>query len=107
VGLLQAGVADALSSPRQACWLIATPDFRRRHYPRRGAWLAELLGHCPDPERAFADWMARDDEVARRLAAQAAALSLLCRTIDGATSEEETVAALASHFRLGHLRRPR
>jgi len=100
VGLLPAAVADVLSSRRQACWLIATPAFRRRHYPRRGAWLAEMLGRCPDPERAFAAWMARDDEVARHLAAQAATRSLPCRVIDGAGSEEETAAALARHFRL-------
>jgi hypothetical protein len=106
VGLLPAGVAGALSSPDQACWLIATPGFRRRHYARRGPWLAELLGRCPDPERAFAVWMARDDEVARRLAAQAAALSLPCRTVDGAATEEETVTALARHYHLGRLGRP-
>jgi hypothetical protein len=101
VGLLPARVAAALSAPHQACWLIATPGFRRRHGPRRGAWLPEVLGRCSDPARAIAGWMARDDEVARQLAAQAAALSLPCRVVDGAAGEAETVAALARHFRLG------
>jgi hypothetical protein len=100
VGLLPARIAEVVSAPHQACWLIATAEFRRLHYPRRGAWLTELLGRCPDPERAFAGWMSRDDEVARELAAQAAALSLPCRVIDGASGEEETAAALARHFRL-------
>ncbi len=100
VGLLPSGVAAVLSSPRQACWLLATPDFRRRHYPHRGAWLAEMLGNCPDPERAFAVWMERDDHLARRLAAQAAALALPCMQIDGAATAEATAAALASHFQL-------
>jgi hypothetical protein len=100
VGLLPSRIADALSTPRQACWLIATPQFRRRHQPRREAWPAGPLGRCRDPERAFAGWMARDDEVARQLAAQAAARSLRCRVIDGSSSERQTVAALARHFRL-------
>lgn len=101
VGLLPALVAEALSAPHQACWLIATPQFRRRHGPRRGAWVSDVLGRCSDPERAIAGWMARDDEVARQLAAQAAARSLPCRVVDGAASEAATVAALARHFRLG------
>jgi hypothetical protein len=100
VGLLPAAVAAVISSPHQACWLLATPEFRRRHYPQRGAWLAELLGRCPDPERAFAAGMDRDDHLARRLAAQAAALALPCIEIDGAATVAATAAALAGHFHL-------
>ena len=101
VGLLPASVAGLLAAPRRACWLIATPEFRRRRYPQRGPWLAELLGRCPDPHQAFANWMARDDEIARRLAAEAAALDLPRRLVDGGSSEEETVAALARQLGLG------
>jgi hypothetical protein len=100
VGLLPARVAGLLVDRHQACWLIATPDFRRRHYPQRGPWLAELLGRCPDPQQAFANWMARDDEIARLLAAEAATLALPCRVVDGGGSEEETAAALARQFGL-------
>jgi hypothetical protein len=99
VGLLPARVAAILAAPRRACWLIATPDFRRRHYPQRAA-MAELLGRSPDPQTAFESWMARDDEVARRLEAEAAALALPVLLVDGAASEAETVAALARHLGL-------
>ncbi len=99
VGLLPARVAAVLADPRHACWLIATPDFRRRHYPRRAA-MAELLGRSADPSSAFENWMARDDEVARRLEAEAAALALPILPVNGAVSEAETTAALARQLGL-------
>lgn len=101
VGLLPARVAAVLADPRRACWLIATPAFRRRHYPQRAA-MAELLGRSPDPQAAFENWIARDDEVARRLEAEAAALALPVFQVNGALSEAETVAKLARHLGLGN-----
>lgn len=100
VGLLPTLVVEVLAEPWRACWLIATPDFRRRQYPRRGPWLDELLGRCPDPRQAFDDWMARDDEIAAFLAAEAASLGLAVRTVDGGGTEEGTVRALERLFRL-------
>lgn len=99
VGLLPALVAEHLAGPHQACWLIATPEFRRRHYPRRG--LADLLGGYPDPQLAYESWMARDDEIARQLAAGASALALSHRIVDGNITEEEIASALARQFHLG------
>ena len=98
VGLLPALVAAALAEPHRACWLIATPDFRRRHYRERN--LADLLSRCPDPQRAYEDWMARDDEIAIYLESQAAVHEFPCLVVDGRNTEMETVAALARRFRL-------
>jgi len=98
VGLLPALVGEILTEPHRACWLIATPEFRRRHYPQRG--LARLLAGIPDPQRAYDDWMARDDEIAVYLESQAAVLELPYRKVDGGSTEVETVAALARQFRL-------
>ncbi len=98
VGLLPARVAEILADPHQACWLIATPGFRRRHYPRRGPWVEEMLGRCSDPQQAYADWMARDDEIGAYLESQAAALALPYRVVDDGSTEAEMVAALARQF---------
>jgi len=98
VGLLPALVAEVLDEPHRACWLIATPEFRRRHYPRRG--LADLLGGYPEPQRAYEGWMARDDEIATYLESHAAALAFPCQVVDGSLTETETVAALARKFLL-------
>jgi hypothetical protein len=99
VGLLPARVAAVLADPRHACWLIATPAFRRRHYPQRTA-MAELLGRSPDPQVDFETWMARDDEVARRLEAEAAAHALPIFLVNGTVSKPETAAALARQLGL-------
>ena len=98
VGLLPALVAEVLSEPHQACWLIATPEFRRRHYPQRD--VAGLLVRCPDPKRAYETWMARDDEIAAYLESKAAALALPVQVIDGSRTEVETVEILARELRL-------
>jgi hypothetical protein len=98
VGLLPARVAEVLADPHRACWLIATPGFRRQRYPQRGPWVAEMLGRCPDPQSAYDRWMARDDEIALYLESKAAALALPCRMVDGSSTQEETVAALARQF---------
>jgi hypothetical protein len=98
VGLLPSCVAEVLTDPHQSCWLIATPIFRRLHYPRRGPWVVEMLDRCPDPQSAYDGWMARDDEIAIYLESQAAALALPCRMVDGGNTKAETVAALARQF---------
>lgn len=100
VGLLPARVAEVLTDPHQACWLIANPGFRRLHYPRRGPWVTEMLDRCPDPQSAYEGWMARDDEIASYLESQAAELSLPSRVIDGSSPEGELAAMLARQFRL-------
>jgi hypothetical protein len=100
VGLLPARVAAVLADPHRACWLIATPGFRRRHYPQRAA-MSALLERSPDPQTAFETWMARDDEVASRLESEAAALALPVFPVNGAVSAAETAATLARQLGLG------
>ncbi|HEX4964117.1 MAG TPA: hypothetical protein VF173_25045 [Thermoanaerobaculia bacterium] len=104
VGLLPPLVAEVLTGPHQACWLIASPSFRRHHYPQRGAWIAEMLSRCPDPASAYANWMARDDEIARRLESQVTALALSCLAVNGSSSEAEVLSSLARQLRLPSLR---
>jgi hypothetical protein len=99
-GLLPARIAELIRSPRQALWLIATPAFRRRHYPLRGAWVGELLSGCERPRQVFATWMERDDEMARRRTAEADARGLRCLWTDGSRDVAEIAAEVARHFRL-------
>lgn len=98
VGLLPALVAEVLTEPHRACWLIATAGFRCRLYSRRD--VASLVRRCSDPQLAYERWMARDDEIAIHLESQAAALSFPWRVVDGRSPEAETVTALARQFRL-------
>jgi len=80
---------ELLPEQRKAVWLIATPAFRRAAYPGRGAFVQELLARCPDPAQAFANWMDRDDEIARLVEDQARRLGLAVVTVDGTRGVEE------------------
>jgi hypothetical protein len=105
-GLVPERIAGLIQSPHQALWLVATPAFRRRRYPLRGAWVGELLSGCERPRQVFATWMERDDEMARRRAAEAEALGLRCLWTDGSRGVAETAAEVARHFRLGEAGAP-
>lgn len=100
VGLLPRRIAGLLADPWQAVWLVATPEFRQRAYPGRGAWVAELLGRCSDPERALTVWMERDRLVAAALEREARSRDLNVLVVDGRRSLEETAAEVARRLRL-------
>jgi hypothetical protein len=99
-GLEPALVGPHLSDPTRALWLIATPELRRRLYPSRGAWVPGMLEGVADPEAAFENWMARDDEMARRRAEQAAERGLAVLTVDGSRTLEATAAEVARRLGL-------
>lgn len=99
-GLLPALVAAIVPEPGRALWLVATPEFRRRHYPRRGPLVRRLLGRCRDPERAFRGWMERDDGFAAWVAAEARRLGMRVLAVDGRLSLGETAAEAARHLGL-------
>jgi 2-phosphoglycerate kinase len=99
VGLLPERVAAVCPDPRQAVWLIATPDFRRRIYPERGPFVRDLLSRCADTEQVFSRWMERDDRIAGRLAGDARRLGLEVITVEGGQSLQETARRVAERFR--------
>ncbi|HEX9945171.1 MAG TPA: hypothetical protein VGG03_24435 [Thermoanaerobaculia bacterium] len=99
-GLLPEKIAAVLAAPHRAVWLVATPEFRLRSYPLRGGWVEDLLGQCPDPERAFANWMERDTLVAAAIEREARSRELEVLTVDGRCTVEETAAEVARRLRL-------
>ena len=94
VGLLPELVAPHLGDRRTAVFLVATADFRRRTYRGRGAFVAELLAQCADPDAAFERWMARDDLVAERIVETAGKGHLPTLLVDGSKSVESVTAAV-------------
>jgi hypothetical protein len=88
--LLPGRIAALAGDPRKVLYLISTPELRRRLYAERGEWVREM------PEEAFA----RDDELARRRAGEAAALGLPVLAVDGTRTVEETAAFAARCFGL-------
>lgn len=90
-GLLPTVLGESLAAAHDAIWLIATAEFRRSVYRRRGSRVEELLAGLPEPESMFDRWMRRDDEWALWLQARATERGFKTVTVDGS----RTVADLA------------
>jgi hypothetical protein len=99
-GLLPERIAGVLAAPHRAVWLIAAADFRRRAYPGRGSFVAEMLARYDDPERTFARWIERDTLVAAAIERAAQERGLQVLTVDGSRSIEETAAEVARRLGL-------
>lgn len=89
--------ADVVS---RGVWLVATGDFRRSQYPRRGPWVNQLLAQCRQQEEAWQNWMARDDRFAAQVLAQAEQHHARVLPIDGQRSASEIARIVATHLQL-------
>ena len=92
-------VADVLAERRRALWVVPTADFQSTHYSKR-EWVCRILEQCDSPEAAFRNWMERDAEFARWVAAEANELGLELLTVDGKRTIEENASTVASYFQL-------
>ena len=89
--LLPRLVAPLLSRPRQAVWLLPTPEFRRAAFESRGStWT--IPNRTSDPQRALANLLARDQLFTEELRAQARASRLQTIDVDGSVDVAESVA---------------
>jgi hypothetical protein len=84
-------VAPLLSRPRQAVWLLPTPEFRRAAFESRGStWT--IPNRTSHPQRALANLLARDQLFTEELRAQARAFRLQTIDVDGSVDVAESVA---------------
>lgn len=97
--LLPRQVADVLAERSHAIWVVPAAGFQREHYSKR-EWVRGILEQCDSPQVAFHNWMERDAEFARRVAAEACAMGLELLTVDGKQTIEENALTVASHFQL-------
>jgi hypothetical protein len=89
--LLPRLVAPLLSGPRQAVWLLPTPEFRGAAFESRGStWT--IPNKTSDPQRALANLLARDQLFTDQLRAQARAAGLQIVDVDGSLDVTESVA---------------
>lgn len=94
--LLPELVAPALSDPRQALWLIPSPEFKQASAAKRGK--PGMSHETSDPERATRNWRERDRLLAEHVRRSAVALGLTLWEVDGSVSPEETVERAERHF---------
>lgn len=87
-------VTPHLSQPNHAFWLIPQPDFQRTQYAQR-PWIHDVLIGTSAPDRAFANWMARDAGLAQALQKQVEQLGLNWLLVDGSLSIADTAVFVA------------
>jgi hypothetical protein len=84
--------------PQRAAWLVPAPAFQRAHYARR-QWAASLVEGLAEPDRAFENWMRRDEVCARWVRAQTWRLGFPVCVVD----DEHVITAVSAwvEHRLG------
>lgn len=88
-----------VSRPNQAVWLAPTPDFRRSAFESRGStW--SIPRRTGDPERALANYLARDHLFTREVVEQATALHLPVVELDGSLAVGEATVLVARRLGL-------
>jgi adenylate kinase family enzyme len=85
--------------PDRAIWVVPTPAFQRAHYAQRD-WRHDVLRACTDPDRAWENWMSRDEGFAAHVAAEAPRLGYRVITVDGSHTIDEIQAEVEAHFGL-------
>ncbi len=89
--LLPRLVAPLLCRPKQAVWLLPTPEFRRAAFESRGStWT--IPNRTSDPQRALANLLDRDQLFTEELRAQARAAGVQTMDVDGSLDVSESVA---------------
>jgi len=88
-------VAAVIGSPRQAVFLVPSPDFRAAVLARRGGGSATLT---TDPDRASRNIAERDAILASRIVAACDELGLRHLSVSGSLAVSESAALLEAHF---------
>ena len=99
-GALPWCVAPLLRSPRQALFLVPTPDVRERVAERRwGPGQSLRFAGIRDLDRALSSLRLRDRLLDARIASSCAQLGLRCESVDGSRDLDTSVLLLEEHFR--------
>jgi 2-phosphoglycerate kinase len=95
--LLPRLVASLMPSRSRAIWLVPSAEFQRKNYSQR-EWVRGILEQCDNSSVAFHNWMERDAEFARWLAAEVSVLGMELLQVDGTHTTEDYAMAVATHF---------
>ena len=93
-------VAPLLNSPRQAMFLVPTPERREIVATRRwGSGQRERFPGIVDRELALTNIRARDALLDARIVSSCAELGLGCERLDGSLDLDDSLALIEDHFR--------
>jgi hypothetical protein len=93
-------IAQYLTFPTRAIWLIPTDDFLRGTYPQRGQWVKEIVNQCQNPEHCLNNWMDRDVAFAHWVKKNARDRDYKILKVDSELTISENAALIAAYFRL-------
>ncbi|MFI0484357.1 hypothetical protein [Actinomadura sp. 9N215] len=92
-------VKPLVAAPRQAVWLLPTPDFRRAALDSRGStW--DIASKTSDPDRALRNLLERDRLFTERIYEQATLLQLRIIEVDTTIAEEDLAERVTAAFGL-------
>ncbi|CAB4605014.1 MAG: hypothetical protein F2534_23645 [Actinobacteria bacterium] len=91
-------VAPLLADPRDAAWLLPTPEFRRSAFEHRGT-LWDIASRTSKPERALSNLLERDAMFTDRLRNDLDRLGLRAIEVDIGDSEDELLDRVMSALR--------
>ncbi|WP_420822179.1 shikimate kinase [Streptomyces antioxidans] len=93
-------VKPLLDVPRQAVWLLPTPDFRQAAFRSRSVPGEEFVWRTSDPARAGRNLVERDRMFTTRLEEETGRLRLRTVRVDTATAEDELAERVTRAFGL-------
>ena len=94
-GLLPELIHPLIANPRQAIFLLPTPEFRAGALERRG-W--HTIDGTSDAGRARANRLARDDLLTQHVRQKAAELGFATINVDGSRALAEVIGEVEGHF---------
>jgi 2-phosphoglycerate kinase len=98
--LLPELVKPLLVHPRQAVWLLPTPEFRRAVFDSRGGPAWGFVAKTGDPQRALGNLLERDRMFTDRIRDQTRQLDLTSMMVDPAFTDEHVAQRVAAAFGL-------
>lgn len=97
--LLPGCVAPLVANKQRALCVVPTESFQRQLYAQRD-FAQGILSTCRNPDQAFQNWMDRDVNFARWVAAEARSHGFHVVENDGSRTVENNATQVAKHFGL-------
>jgi len=67
---------------KRVIFLVPTKEFQWHHYSKR-PWIKDILNECKYPEKAFENWMVRDNMFGKKILEQAKERNYQTMLVDG------------------------
>ncbi|HWI63965.1 MAG TPA: hypothetical protein VNT75_19185, partial [Symbiobacteriaceae bacterium] len=92
-------VAPLVAAPDRAIWIVPTEPFQKATYPtQRADFVRWVVGQTSNPDLALRNWMDRDAEYGRLVAADAERRGFRVEWVDGSRSIDTMASVVEAQF---------